>query len=170
MTILLALVVGQCYPQRSVAYVAKQQQVVAYQPVAYFSYQVTDDSLEAKQRILISQLIEDKKATTEALRAQSEALQAVQSLQNPREALRATPPGQALIEQHCIKCHGAVANKGDFRIDRTLSLPERFLAIDALESHEMPKGSKLSDEDRQTLVSYLRPTREELKAQRKEQK
>ena len=72
------------------------------------------------------------------------------------EELRQLGFSQSAVTTHCAPCHSGTASKGDVSLGGIRLSPEtRYQALRQVMSGTMPRGTKLSDQERSRLVYEL---------------
>lgn len=80
-----------------------------------------------------------------------------QDIKHTEEIPPAAPTSKSLVTQTCAKCHSGATPKAQlsFTQDTFLSLDQFKKARNAVLSGEMPKGQKLTEEEKALVVSEL---------------
>lgn len=67
-----------------------------------------------------------------------------------------TSQAKAIVNEHCLRCHNGESAKAGFRMDGEISIGDKLLAVDKVETGEMPPkpNTELSDDDFQVLRAW----------------
>ena len=152
-----AILSGSC--QQVACQVASQVAVapLAYYPVDAYWYVAGKESQVEQRLQKLEQILEQQVQINQRL---TQGVSAPQSSQVESSA-------RNILNSKCMRCHeGEAKNGGGFKLDKELSVGEKLLIADKVESGEMPPppAKELDDEDFQVLRAWANENKAAVRA------